>query len=365
VLTSIPLRTGVWLAGLLSFGMLVGPVQAQSPPRPPLTERYSVQMFQGATKDCWIAVWPPAANADGTGIPYGTKVQIKVYRSLDGGKTYTDRDVKIVGGPGTNGEGFVGQGERNPLEKEWIDCKLETPVNDQEPYAVWLAVTAVVNGKESAKNNAFLTFRYREKGRPALVRFPTPDVSGAGVADDLARPLPQELPGKWADGQFIIRSVFMTPGMKAKVNKGEVEGCNAAVLDALEKKKGVAMGMEVNFKTIDLVQAPGLGGVPVSPEQLTKIGFPGTLTMKIIDPQSPQAAKESEPVGFNYNYRDRFVRFDKADKGTRTMFGGHFFQNATHYVLFGTWRFIFADSKTPGEYGEIRGTWSVSKRKPS
>ena len=273
--------------------------------------------------------------------------------------------MKIVGGPGANGEGFVGQGERNPLEKEWIDLKLETPVDQQDPYAVWLAVTAVVDGKESEKNNAYLTFRYRGKGGyPMLVRFPTPDVSGEGVADDLARPLPQELPVKWGDGQFIIRSVFLTPGMKTKVGAGQVEGCNAAIIEALEKKKGVAMGMEVNFKTIDLVEAPGLHGVPVDPTYLKKVDFPGTLTMSITDPQNPQPAQEGKTIGFNYNYRDRFVRFQTVESGSRTMFGGHFFQNATHYVLFGTWRIIYAEDESPGEYVDIRGTWTVNRRKP-
>lgn len=367
-------RASVMLAGLMCLSASLREAQAQVP-RPPLTERYSVQMFLGGTQNCWIAVWPPSDYADGTPIPFGTEVQIKVYRSYDAGKTYAERDVEIVGGPAADGKGKVGQGERDPREKEWIDCKLKTPVDYNDPFAVWLAVTAIVNGKESEKNNLNLNFRYRESstGQPALIRYATPEeaqTGGSGLADELARPLPQELPGKWAEGaQFIIRSVYVTPGMQAKINGGEVEGCNAAILKALEEKKGVPLPMEMNVKTIDLVQAPGLpGGVPIDPgpvkDPQRKNIFAGTLTLSFQDPANPQPPKDEKPISFAYLYFERLIRFDQTDKGTRSSFGGSFFQNATHYLVFGNWRVLITDDKAPGESADIKGTWTVSKRKP-
>ena len=110
-------------------------------PSPPLTGPKSVQMFQGGTDHCWIAVYPPPSYIDGQRIPDRTRVRIKVYRSLDGGKTYQSKGVAILSG----GHGYVGQGEENARIKRWIDLKLQTPVDNKKPYTVWLGASAVVN----------------------------------------------------------------------------------------------------------------------------------------------------------------------------------------------------------------------------
>ena len=323
-------------------------------PMGPRTGPYSVQMFAGSTQFCWIAVWPPTNYEDGTPIPVGTKVQVKVYRSYDGGKKYGTRGVSIVGG----GQGFVGQGEKDARKKRWIDCKLKTPVNNKRPFAVWLAASVIVQGAESKLTNRYLNFRYVGKdGRPRLIRYETPDVSGAGLDDELARPLPQELPGVWSGGEFVLTHIAAREaGLKPK----EREACRKTVA-GLEKQRNKPTPMTINIKEIDLVGAPGLGGNPVDPGQARKVHFPGKLTMTIIDPKSKKPPKESDPMGFMYNYRDRSIRIENRDKSGSIRFGGHFFKNATHYSVHGTWK--LSSLQEGREVLSLGGTWSGKKRK--
>ncbi len=69
------------LAALVWGGLLAEQSAAQKTPMPPRTGTFSVQMFQGNTQFCWIAIWPPSTYTDGTPIPPGTPVQIKAYPS--------------------------------------------------------------------------------------------------------------------------------------------------------------------------------------------------------------------------------------------------------------------------------------------
>lgn len=340
----------------LAWGWAWG--QAAKKPMAPRTGPYSVQMFQGNTQFCWIALWPPSNYTDGTPIPPGTKVQVKVYRSYDGGKKYGTTGVSIVAG----GEGSVGQGEKDPRKKRWIDCKLKTPVDNKRPYAVWLAASVIVNRVESAVTNRYLTFCYADRdGHPRLIRYETPDISGPGLTDELARPLPQELPGLWTGGQFVLTHVNVH---QQPTDPKERETCRKTRAQ-LEKQRNKPTAMTINIKEIDLVGAPGLGGNPVDPRQAKKIHFPGKLTIKIVDPDSKKPPKESDPIGFMYNYRDRSIRFEKRDQNGFVRFGGHFFQNATHYSVHGTWKItLSADTVAKGKVAAtLAGTWSGKKRK--
>lgn len=346
------------LATLGWVGPLPGRGRGQVRKRPmrPRTGRHSVQMFQGGTHNCWIAVWPPNTYEDGTPIPRGTKVQVKVYRSYDGGNKYRTRGVTIVAG----GKGFVGQGEENARIKRWIDCKLRTPVDNKKPYAVWLAASVIINGVESKATNRYLTFRYKTPdGRPRLLRYETPDINGVAVDDELARPLPQELPGTWGSGEFVITMAHVNGQGRSSGGK---DGREEEIIRALGRETNKPMPLVVAIKQIDLVGAPGMGGNPVDPRMARKIHFPGTLTWTVGQPQpGGTRSRTEEPNGFMYNYRDRSIRLDKPQKGTVTRIGGHFFQNATHYSIRGTWKMTLMRGKT--DVGWVRGTWMVKKRK--
>lgn len=131
-------------------------VEAQSGvPAPPTTGPRSIQMFQGGTQSVWACVYPPTTYSDGTPIKNGTPVKIKVYRSYDGGKTFSSRVTVLSGG-----SGFVGQGQAGSRKKPWIDAKLQVPVDNKAPYTVVLGMTVVVGKNESALTVSNLTFRY-------------------------------------------------------------------------------------------------------------------------------------------------------------------------------------------------------------
>jgi hypothetical protein len=215
---------------------------------------------------------------------------------------------------------------------------------------------------ESKGVNRYLTFRYATtSGHPRLIRYETPNINGAGVDDELARPLPQELPGRWGNGEFVLTTVEVTQHAQLDRDK---EGCDQKVIAALNKKKNRPMPLAVNIKQIDLVGAPGLGGTGVHPSQVAKRHFPGTLTITLTDPESKQAKPtESTLLGFAYDYRDRTIRLEKGEKNSVTRVGGRFYQNATHYTMRGTWKTWIMR----GKHDAVRlgGTWMVKKRKRS
>lgn len=348
------------IAFLLNFAVAAAAVSAfpsvswaQKIPSPPLTDRYSVQMFQGDTQNCWIAVYPPNTYTDGTATADGTPVKINVYRSYDEGRTYGKRGVELESG----GQGKVGQGEDTPRTKRWIDCKLKTPVDNKEPYAVWLAVSAVVGGQESAKINKYLTFRYVGKdGRPRLERYLTPDLSGEPVDDELARPLPQELPGIWSDGEFIVTTTWASD----KVKDGSAEGCEPAMMAAMDQLKGKPLAMEVKFLEIDLVDAPMLDGRPLFTH---KNVFAGRLALKIQSPQSTEPPDWQDPMSFAYHYKERMIVIDQPKDGNLVRMWAQFFQTGTHYSLHGVWKIKAVEEGSGKDLSWIRGTWSGKKRR--
>lgn len=164
---------------------------AQLAPAVPGTGPMTVQMFQGGTTSTWIALYPPTTYADGTPIPNGKAVSIRVYRSSDYGATYPT-PVKIESG----GKGFVGQGAAGSTTKPWIDLKLSTPVDNRAPYLVFLAATAVIDGVESpVGTTANLTFRYY----PGLERFAAPtDATGTPAATAASGNGNGPLGGNWS-----------------------------------------------------------------------------------------------------------------------------------------------------------------------
>lgn len=170
------------VASAALIATLTAAVHAQ--PTPPVTGPRSVQMFQGGTQNAWIAVNPPTTFVSGAAIPTNTPVQIRVYRSFDGGLTYPTR-VQVVSG----GKGRVGQGAFGSKTKPWIDAKLKVGVDNRAPHLVYLAVTAVVGGVESAPVNTNLTFRYW----PAFQSYATP--AAAAAANGAATPA--GLAGTW------------------------------------------------------------------------------------------------------------------------------------------------------------------------
>lgn len=159
-------------------------ITACAQPSPPITGEKTVQMFVGGTQNVMVSVYPPSTMASGAPIKKGTPVALRFYRSNDGGLTYPTR-VQIVSGGG----GRVGQGVRGSKTPSWITARLKVPVDNKPPHLVHLAVTAVVDGVESAKVNSNLSFRYF----PALRRYGSPAAANAGNG----APTPRGLQGKW------------------------------------------------------------------------------------------------------------------------------------------------------------------------
>ena len=99
------------LCGVLAFAMATV-TMAQKTPNPPGTGPFSVRTFAGGTKRVMLAVNPPTTYTDGSAIKQGTGVWIRIYRSMDGGKTFSTR-VHMVSG----GQGFVGQDKAGSRKK--------------------------------------------------------------------------------------------------------------------------------------------------------------------------------------------------------------------------------------------------------
>jgi len=298
-----------------------------------------------------IAVYPPKTYADGSLIRKGTKVQIKAFRSYDGGKTYGSRGVALVYG----GKGFVGQGDDNARIKRWIDCKLKVPVDNKKPYLVRLAAAAVVNGVKGKATTRYLTFRYAtEKGTPRLTRYETRAATGPGVADELARPLPQELPTNWGPGDFTVTRVWTAPGAKDDM-------CAKSLRHNLNKPLRIAF----RVNQIDLVGAPGLRGNPVDPGHLKKTQFPGKAELELLPKDGSKPDPKRKPVivplRFMYDYAERRISLEDEDKRMIRM-GARFYQNATHHIIRGTWVMDLPDQKGNDKV-RAWGTWEVKKRK--
>lgn len=177
------------LAGLLS----VASQAAAQTPNMPETGPFSVQMFIGGTTQVYLCVNPPTTYTDGTPIPFGTPVTIRLYRSMDNGASYST-PVSIMSG----GTGWVGQGAAGTQEKPWIDITAEVPVDNQPPYTVYLAASAVVGTGESLANVANLSFAYY----PGLTRYALPsDVPGnqfaGGSNSNNQNPSAGPLTGTW------------------------------------------------------------------------------------------------------------------------------------------------------------------------
>ena len=231
-------------------------------------------------------------------------------------------------------------------------------VDNRKPHAVWLAVSGVVNGARSRMTNRYLTFRYKDRsGRPRLIRYETPDITGAGLDDELSRPLPQELPGRWP-GELKITRMWVSP----RATKKQREGC---AVKGFRKNLGKTVKIVWVAEQIDLVGAPGLRGNPVNPKLLKKHIFPGTSKLYLLPRPGQKPRKGQKPyhtkLSFAYNYPERWIRLESTKRELRI--GGHFYQNATHYTIRGTWKWSVCDKKG-FEYTWARGTFAVRKRKP-
>lgn len=188
-----------WVRVLLAAALVavltpsLGLAQGALAPSPPGTGPLSVQMFIGGTQYAYLSVFPPAAYTDGSAIPVGTPVQVKVYR-WSRGAGWTDVELPAGDGPwGSGGQGVAGQ--------SFINMVAITPVDCAPPRVVVLGVTAVVGGVESPViNTANLTFRYAAEPPadnpsecvPLLVRYATP---GEALAADQAPPANSAPPG--------------------------------------------------------------------------------------------------------------------------------------------------------------------------
>lgn len=174
------------LLGLcLCLAGLAVPVLGQVP-NAPGTGPFSVQMFVGGTQNTYLCINPPTAYTDGTPIPVGTPVSIRIYRSMSGAPGSFTTGVTIVRG----GTGTVGQGTTNTQQAPWIDLTVLTPVDCIEPRIVFLAASAVIGSTEGPQTTDNLSFRYAAGGAPGsssncypdLIRYPNPAAALGSVA---------------------------------------------------------------------------------------------------------------------------------------------------------------------------------------
>jgi len=222
-------------------------------PNPPGTGPFTVQMFLGGTQYTYLCLNPPTTYVDGSGIPQGKNVTIKIYRSMDQGAVYTT-PVSIASG----GQGTVGMGAAGTQQKPWIDLTVITPVDCIEPRIVFLAATAVVDGVESAQTSNNLTFRYAIEGAPGktdncfpiLIRYATP--LGAGIGQGTRIPTgPPRRPGGGGGGgggATFTTSIALVIDMSGSMN--EQAGTGGKKVDiakgaAVEALKQMPQGVEV------------------------------------------------------------------------------------------------------------------------
>jgi hypothetical protein len=223
------------------------------PPNPPGTGPFTVQMFIGGTQYAYLCLNPPTTYVDGSAIPQGTPVQIKIYRSLDGGATYTT-PVSLASG----GQGTVGMGAAGTQQKPWIDITAITPVDCIEPRIVFLAATAVVGGVESAQTTNNLTFRYAIEGKPGstencypiLIRYATPFGAGTGQGTRIPTgpPLRPGGGGGGGGGGAFQTSIALVIDMSGSMNEQAGTGgkkVDIAKAAAVEALKQMPAGVEV------------------------------------------------------------------------------------------------------------------------
>jgi hypothetical protein len=235
-------------AALAAAGTVALPTGGVPPgslaPNPPGTGPFTVQMFMGGTQFTFLCFYPPSTYVDGSPIPAGRPVQIKLYRSYDQGGSYTT-PVAIASG----GTGSVGQGPAGSRQKPWIDVKAITPVDCIEPRVIFLAATAVVDGVESAPTVNNLTFRYAAQGPPGstedcypyLERYATP--LGAGVGRPTLIPTgPPRRAGGGGGGAPLNASIALVIDMSGSMNEvasagagRKVDIAKSAAVEALKK----------------------------------------------------------------------------------------------------------------------------------
>jgi len=221
-------------------------------PNPPGTGPFTVQMFLGGTQYTYLCLYPPSTYVDGSAIPQGKNVAIKIYRSMDQGGSYA-LPVTIASG----GQGTVGMGAAGTQQKPWIDLTVITPVDCIEPRIIFLAATAVVDGVESSQTGDNLTFRYAVEGAPGktdncypiLVRYATPLGAGVGQGTRIPTAPPRNPGGGGGGGGSINASIALVIDMSGSMNDpvpgGSGRKVDIAKAAAVEALKNLPQGTEV------------------------------------------------------------------------------------------------------------------------
>ncbi len=373
-----PFRVRVWpfLWGICAVLPLAGgaAVQAQSKPKPnpPITGRYSVQWFIGGTQKCMVCVYPPLNYTDGTPLKAGDKVEVKFYRSYDGGRTYGEKGVKLVKqayvhfrNPETRQNRF------DPARIDWIDCHLETPVSPPrrddvvdllgqradgtrafgKDTTVYLACSVVVNGVESDRTNRFLTFAYAVSGIPELVRYETPNSKEQPVPTRVANVPSQVLAdrgGVW-EGTYMLTTYSIHENFKNSPQLKQ-EGCQEFLrkLDAALGKR-CPMSIRVTSMVPDFSDNPA--AAPMTP---------GTadVTMSQIDDHTKTQTTKADVV--YHRNRALVILESRSPTGTMQLIG-NVFEGATHYEIDGSLRARVVVEGTDAMV--IHGLWTVRRKK--
>jgi hypothetical protein len=342
----------------------------QAKPNPPITGKYSVQLFEGNTQKCLISVYPPLNYVNGQPFKADDKVEIKFYRSFDGGKTYGTKGVKVVKQEFKNyKDPETGQARFDPARIDWIDCLLETPVDppkaegDKHPgkdTTVYLACSIVVNGVESDSTNRFLTFAYAIDGIPGLVRYEKPAEKEQPVPMRKVNVPPQVLTdrgGTWS-GNYMFTTYTIVEDFK-KSPEFKEEGCQKFI-QMLDASLGKSIPLKIHLKSMVADSPPGKSG---------KRFFPGTAEITFNRLDAP--TEPGTPVKANVVYypHQALVIFEGRDAQnglvSTSILVGNVFENQTHYQMSGSFklRISMEESNRSVDMMVVHGLWTVERQK--
>jgi hypothetical protein len=320
------------------------------------------------TKLCFLTVYPPQTFVDNTPIPAGATMELKVYRSYDGGRTYGTQGVRIVRQQLVSfHDPDTGQARFDPGRTDWVECVVETPVagpnavnllgvpvGNESPQetTVHLAASIVVNGLESDATNRYLTFRYAVSGIPGLVRYETPDTGGDAVPTNLSYAPAVVLPdrrGVW-EGAYRLTAITLAPALINSPELRQQPGCQEA-LTQLEGAKDLETPMTLRITSItpESMMAPHGRSI-----------YTGTAELHLASANRPEERQMMKADLVYHQDRSLVIVTAVTPEGTLEIVGD-LLENATEYQIEGPMRMKVAHEGQ--EVLVVHGMWNVRRIK--
>jgi hypothetical protein len=346
--------------------------QQAAKPNPLITGKYSVQYFIGGTQTCMVSVYPPLAYVDGKPLKAGSKLEVKFYRSYDGGRTYGTKGVEVVKQEYIEARNpDTGQNRFDPARIDWINCELKTPVDPPDPLntiellgqradgskaagkdtTVYLAASIVVGGVESEKNNRFLTFSYATGGVPGLTRYEHPGRQEEPVATQRVNVPSQVLAdrgGIW-EGTCMLTTYSISEEIRKSPDFNQA-GCQDVI-----RKIDAALGQEVPMKIriTSMVPDDGFG-------EQGMVQFPGTAEISLASIDNPDKFQTSKGDVVYIRARSVVIIETRNENGV-SQFTGHVYESPTQYEMHGPLR-IRINAKGQ-DLMVVHGMWTTRRQK--